>query len=96
MINNILNEQVRSIIDISCPKTRIGLFEFMILGSVEEKYPTPKNELSNILKISSGRGDFFFPKTLKKRIEFQVCLQLKKTNCLFNMKLKKVIKYLQP
>ena len=72
LINNILNEQVRSIIDISCPKTRIGLFEFMILGSVEEKYPTPKNELSNILKISSGRGDFFFPKTLKKRIEFQV------------------------
>ena len=78
-----ITEQVRSIIDISCPKTRIGLCEFMSFGSTEEEYPTLKNELSNILKISSVRGDFVYSKNIDKayRISGVFTLEKKQTVC---------------
>jgi hypothetical protein len=41
-----VNEQVRAGIDITCPKTRIGMCEFMSFGNTEVKYPTLKNELT--------------------------------------------------
>ena len=84
-----VTEQVRSIIDISCPKTRIGLCEFMSLGSVEETYPTLKNELSNILKISSGRGDFVYSKNIEKAYRISGVFTLEKNKLFVQYDIKK-------
>ena len=84
-----ITEQVRSIIDISCPKTRIGLCEFMSLGSVEETYPTLKNELSNILKISSGRGDFVYSKNIEKAYRISGVFTLEKNKLIVQYDIKK-------
>ena len=84
-----VTEQVRSIIDISCPKTRIGLCEFMSLGSVEEKYPTLKNELSNILKISSGRGDFILSQNIEKAYRISGVFTLEKNKLFVQYEIKK-------
>jgi len=84
-----VTELVRSIIDISCPKTRIGLCEFMSLGSVEETYPTLKNELSNILKISSGRGDFVYSKNIEKAYRISGVFTLEKNKLFVQYDIKK-------
>jgi hypothetical protein len=84
-----VTEQVRSIIDISCPKTRIGLCEFMSLGSVEETYPTLKNELSNILKISSMRGDFVYSKNIEKAYRISGVFTLEKNKLIVQYDIKK-------
>jgi WD40 repeat protein len=84
-----VTEQVRSIIEISCPKTRIGLCEFMSLGSVEETYPTLKNELSNILKISSGRGDFVYSKNIEKAYRISGVFTLEKNKLFVQYDIKK-------
>ena len=84
-----VTEQVRSIIDIACPKTRIGLCEFMSFGSVEEKYPTLKNELSNILKISSGRGDFILSQNIAKAYRISGVFTLEKNKPCVQYEIKK-------
>ena len=84
-----ITEQVRSIIDISCPKTRIGLCEFMSFGSTEEEYPTLKNELSNILKISSVRGDFVYSKNIDKAYRISGVFTLEKNKLFVQYEIKK-------
>ena len=84
-----VTDQVRSIIDISCPKTRIGMCEFMSFGSAEEKYPTLKNELSNILKISIGRGDFVLSKNFEKAFRISGVFTLEKNKIFVQYEIKK-------
>jgi WD40 repeat protein len=61
-----VNEQVRAGIDITCPKTRVGLCEFLAIGEVAERYPSLKNDLSNVFKQVIPRGEFVLSKNLEK------------------------------
>jgi len=61
-----VNEQVRAGIDITCPKTRVGLCEFLAIGEVAERYPSLKNDLSNVFKEVIPRGEFVLSKNLEK------------------------------
>ena len=61
----------------------------MILGSVEEKYPTLKNELSNILKISSGRGDFILSQNIEKAYRISGVFTLEKNKLFVQYEIKK-------
>ena len=61
-----VNEQVRAGIDITCPKTRVGLCEFMAIGEVAERYPNLKDDLSNVFKQILPRGEFVLSMNLEK------------------------------
>jgi hypothetical protein len=61
----------------------------MSLGSVEETYPTLKNELSNILKISSMRGDFVYSKNIEKAYRISGVFTLEKNKLIVQYDIKK-------
>jgi len=84
-----VNEQVRAGIDITCPKTRVGLCEFMSFGEAEVKYPTLKNELTNIFKSTSGRGNFVLSQNIEKAYRVSGVLAMEKNKALIQYEIKK-------
>jgi hypothetical protein len=84
-----VNEQVRAGIDISCPKTRVGMCEFMSFGEAEVKYPTLKNELTNIFKSASGRGNFVLSQNIEKAYRISGVLAMEKNKAMIQYEIKK-------
>jgi WD40 repeat protein len=78
-----VNEQVRAGIDITCPKTRIGM---CILsdptGEAEALYPAFKEKVNAYFTNNSSRGNFVLSKNLDKsyRVEGSYLLIKKKMN----------------
>ena len=79
-IGNITNE-VRQNIDISCPKTRIGMCVFSDpTGEAEALYPKLKEKVNQYFTSASSRGSLVFSKNLDKayRVEGTYILVKKK------------------
>ena len=79
-IGNITNE-VRQNIDISCPKTRIGMCVFSDpTGEAEALYPKLKEKVNQYFTSTSSRGSLVFSKNLDKayRVEGTYILVKKK------------------
>jgi len=79
-IGNITNE-VRQKIDISCPKTRIGMCVIVDpTGEAEIKYPQLKDKVNQYYASTSSRGNLVFSKNSDKayRIEGTYVIQKKK------------------
>lgn len=64
-IGNITNE-VRQKIDISCPKTRIGMCDITMNLDAKAIYPQLRQKVNNYFTSPSARGDFVFSKNLDK------------------------------
>lgn len=76
-----INEQVRQAIDISCPKTRIGLCMFTDpFGEAKQQYPTLASKINQRFESSGIRGTLVYSKNLDKayRIEGSYRLEKKK------------------
>jgi WD40 repeat protein len=79
-IGNITNE-VRQSIDISCPKTRIGMCVFSDpTGEAEALYPKLKEKVNQYFTSTSSRGSLVFSKNMDKayRVEGTYILVKKK------------------
>jgi hypothetical protein len=84
-----VNEQVRAEIDITCPKTRIGLCEFMCIGEVSESYPGLKSDLSNLFKQLIPRGEFVLSKNLDKAYRVSGVVSMNEGKVLIQYEVKK-------
>jgi len=76
-----INDQVRQNIDISCPKTRIGMCVFSDpTGEAEALYPKLKEKVNQYFTSASSRGSLVFSKNLDKayRVEGTYILVKKK------------------
>ena len=64
-IGNITNE-VRQNIDISCPKTRIGMCDFTMNPEAKVMYPQLRQKINEYFISSSSRGELVYSKNLEK------------------------------
>ena len=83
-----VTEQVRSIIDISCPKTRIGLCVITDpTGDAEAMYPTLKEKVNAHFTKNSSRGSLIYSKNSDRayRIEGSYSLNKKKIQIRFKI-----------
>ena len=83
-----VTEQVRSIIDISCPKTRIGLCVITDpTGDAEAIYPTLNEKIKSHFTKNSSRGSLIYSKNSDKayRIEGSYSLNKKKIQIRFKI-----------
>ncbi len=61
-----INNEVRQKIDISCPKTRIGMCDITMNIDAKAIYPQLRQKVNNHFVTPSTRGDFVFSKNLDK------------------------------
>ena len=83
-----VTEQVRSIIDISCPKTRIGLCVITDpTGDAEAIYPTLNEKIKSHFTKNSSRGNLIYSNNSDKayRIEGSYSLNKKKIQIRFKI-----------
>jgi WD40 repeat protein len=85
-IGNITNE-VRQSIDISCPKTRIGMCDITMNPEAKVMYPQLRQKINEFFISSSSRGELVYSKNLEKsyRIVASCNVRKKKAEIYFDV-----------